>query len=109
MLRREQVLAPEIVAEPSPQAMLSVDRRAGLRKVLFTIMRSGRGFCFGAGMKRRSDRYVSKKLNPLEREAVAMLLAGTSLLDVMRFTGMSAAQIEGARLRQFQHMNERSA
>lgn len=62
--------------------------------------------CSGPGMKRSLEKLVSKKLSPLEREAVALLFSGMSALEVMRRTGMSVAQIEGARERQFQHMGQ---
>ena len=56
-------------------------------------------------MRDPSDKFVSEKLSPLERQAVAMLFSGASSLEVMRRTGMSVAQIEGARNRQFQYMS----
>lgn len=57
-------------------------------------------------MREPSDKFVSEKLSPLERQAVAMLFAGANSFEVMRRTGMSIAQIEGARNRQFQHMSD---
>lgn len=57
-------------------------------------------------MREPSDKFVSEKLSPLERQAVAMLFAGANSLEVMRRTGMSIAQIEGARNRQFQYMSD---
>lgn len=53
------------------------------------------------------DRYVSEKLSPLERHAVAMLFSGATTMEVRRQTGLTIAQIERARARQFTHMSQR--